>query len=287
MSAPICRSDTQTLLADPEPSPVRARGALRAEFLSIGHRTQLARVYETGGLRLRYPKSPDGCEAIIINTGGGIVGGDQARMTFEAGPHSHVILSTQAAEKIYRAQTQNLSDQARIDVELTLRQGSRLEWLPQETILFHQSSLKRSLSVHMEADASLTLLESTLFGRLAMGESHVDCAFQDRWRIHRAGTLIFADDLRLQGKSADLLARKAAGSGARAIATLLHVAKDAESRCDDLRAHLQACTYHWGVSAWNGFALIRLAASEPDGLRRTLVDLMRHLRGCEAPRVWN
>ena len=125
MSAPICRSDTQTLLADPEPSPVRARGALRAEFLSIGHRTQLARVYETGGLRLRYPKSPDGCEAIIINTGGGIVGGDQARMTFEAGPHSHVILSTQAAEKIYRAQTQTLSDQARIDVELTLRQGSR------------------------------------------------------------------------------------------------------------------------------------------------------------------
>ena len=139
----------------------------------------------------------------------------------------------------------------------------------------------------MEAGASLTVLESTLFGRLAMGESHVDCAFQDRWRIHREGTLIFADDLRLQGKSADLLARKAAGSGARAIATLLHVAKDAESRCDDLRAHLQACNCHWGVSAWNGFALIRLAASEPDALRRTLVDLMRHLRGCEAPRVWN
>ena len=115
----------------------------------------------------------------------------------------------------------------------------------------------------------------------------MDCAFQDRWRIHREGSLIFADDLRLQGKSADLLARKAAGSGARAIATLLHVAKDAESRCDDLRAHLQACSCHWGVSAWNGFALIRLAASEPDGLRRTLVDLMRHLRGCEAPRVWN
>ena len=287
MSAPICLSDTQAQPIGNVPHHARARGELKAEFAAIGPHTRIGRVYEAGGLRLRYPKTQIGCEAVIINTGGGIIGGDQSHMSFEAGPRSHVILTTQAAEKVYRAQSQDKIDQAQINVDLILRADACLEWLPQETILFQGSSLKRNLNVHMEALSSLTLLETTLFGRLAMGETDVQCDFRDRWRIYRQGALIFADDIRLQTKDSHILDRKAAGSGTRAMATLLYIAQDSEQRCEAVRTHLHLQTCQWGVSAWNGFLLIRLVSAQPDLLRRSIVDLLRHMRGCEAPRVWN
>ena len=268
------------------PATARAQAKLNAEFVALGAHTRLARVHETGGLRLRFPHTAHGCEAVIINTAGGIVGGDQVDLTFEAGPKSHVTLTSQAAEKIYRAQSFLPPDQAALTINLTLRNQACLEWLPQEMILFDKASLRRDLVISMEAGASLTVLESTLFGRIAMGENSIECRFRDRWRIYRQNQLIFADDLRVNGPASDLLDRKAGGAGARAIATLLHVSPDAEARSEDLHTHLQGAQSIWGLSAWNGFMLIRLASPHSDVLRRDLIALLQNLRGREAPRVW-
>ena len=263
-------------------APPRASGEIRATFAAHGSRTRVGRLYETGGLRLRFPKSADMCEAVIVNTSGGVVGGDSARLSFEAGAGAHVLLTTQSAEKLYRSD----GAQARMDVALTLRENATLDWLPQEAILFDRANFARKLDVDMAADARLTLCESVVFGRLAMGETCVAGAFRDRWRVRRTGKLVFAEDTRLDGAPAALLARPAIGAGARALATLLLVAPDAEARLEDCRAALADSGCDAGASAFNGLLTARLASPSPEHLRATILSLFSRLLGRAVPRVW-
>lgn len=261
--------------------PPRANGEIRASFAAHGSRTRVARLYETGGLRLRFPKSGNICEAVIVNTAGGIVGGDRARLSFEAGHGAQVALTTQSAEKIYRTD----GPPAHVETALTLEAGATLEWLPQETILFDRAGFARTLDVDMADDARLLLCESVVFGRLAMGEACASGAFRDRWRVRRDGKLVFAEDVRLEAPAA-LLDRPAIGAGARAQATLLFVAPEAESRLDDCRAALANAACDAGASAFAGLLVARLVSPSPDVLRATILTLISRLVGRAAPRVW-
>ena len=268
------------------PPPNSARGELRATFKRVGARTRLDQAYEAGGLRLRFPNvaagsTPD-CEAVCINTGGGMVGGDSARLDFTCGVGAAATLTTQSAEKIYRAEAHPTT----VDVTLTLGENAHMEWLPQETILFDRVGLERRLTVDMAGSATLLMLESLVFGRLAMGETVRSGALRDRWRIRRDGRLVFAEDLRLEGEIAALLDRPALGGGARMLATLLLVAPDAEARLESVRATLAEAPAEAGSSAWNGMLSVRLSSPSPERVRATIVALLTQLRGRAAPRVW-
>ena len=87
----------------PDPPPQRARGEIRAAFARAGARSEASRIFETGGLRLRFPRAGAECEAVIVNTGGGIAGGDLARIELAVASGAEVFATTQAAEKVYRA----------------------------------------------------------------------------------------------------------------------------------------------------------------------------------------
>lgn len=224
------------------------------------------------------------CEAVLVNTAGGIAGGDSARLCFIAGPMSHAVLTTQAQEKIYRSD----GPPARIELDVTLHAQARFEWLPQETILFHQAKLHRQLRVEMAADSTLLLVESQIFGRLASGETHIMGGLRETWRILRAGKLIFAEELRLEGDIAEKLDRKALGGKARAIGTLLLAAPDAEAHLEMFRAALPPSPegLHRAASAWNGMLLARFAAVSPELLRGAMIAALSVLRGRALPRVW-
>lgn len=264
------------------PAHARAHGEIRVSFEASGGRTSVARLHEAGGLRLRFPRPVDGCEAVLVNTGGGIAGGDAARISVMAGARAEAMLTTQSAEKIYRAQ----NVPARVSLSLTAAAESRLEWLPQETILFDGARLVRTLDVEAHANARVTLLESTVFGRLAMGETQITGLLADRWRVRRDGELVFAEDLRLDGPIANLLDRPAIGSGARATALLVHLAPDAEAMLDPVRAALEGSACPNGASAWNGLLAVRLLSPSPAAVRAAIVPLLATLRGRPAPRVW-
>lgn len=268
------------------PQANRARGVIRARFTRTGARTAAARLYAAGGLRLRCPTvgpglSPD-CEGVIINTAGGMVGGDHATIAIEAAAGASVTLTTQSAEKIYRATG------APTLVETTLRLGPQtlLEWLPQETILYDRAAFRRSLGVDMAGDATLLLVESLVFGRLASGETFGSGTLRDRWRVRRDGALVFAEELHLAGDAAGLLERPALGGGARAAATLLLVAPDAETRLPAVREALAGTPCPGGASAWNGLLLARLLSPSPALMRAAIVAVLAGLRGRAAPRVW-
>src|SRR5271165_5643306 len=117
----------------------RADAHARASFARAGARTEPERLFETGGLRWRFPRSTNPCEAVIVNTGGGVAGGDSYRIALSLEAGAAVEATTTAAEKIYRSD----GPAARIATTLALEPGARLRWLPQETILFDGAALER------------------------------------------------------------------------------------------------------------------------------------------------
>jgi urease accessory protein len=198
-----------------------------------------------------------------------------------------VLFTTQSAEKIYRTE----DDAAEVDARIVVAEGARLEWLPQETILFHNARFVRRLAIDLAVDASLLLVEAVTFGRIAMGERDIDASIHDSWRVRRQGRLVFAEELRLDHAAA-ALDRIGVGRGARAIATILIAAPDPQAQLEKLRTALDEARQgddaplEGGATAFEGLALARLISPSPARLRAALVAVMIALRGRAAPRVW-
>jgi urease accessory protein len=193
----------------------RADAEARASFMRIGERTEPDRLFETGGLRWRFPRSSSPCEVAIVNTGGGVAGGDSYRLSLALSEGAEVEATTPSAEKIYRSE----GIPALIAMRLVLAPRARLFWLPQETLMFEGARLERKLEADMAGEAALVVAESLVFGRLAMGESRIEASLRDSWRVRRDGELVFADETRLKHAGA-ALDRQAVGAGARAFARI-------------------------------------------------------------------
>ncbi len=235
-------------------------------------------------MRIRLPRGEGtGLDAVLVNTAGGIACGDRFDIHIEAQPGTAVTVATPAAEKVYRSD----GPVAELAVDLTLGAGARLDWLPQETILFDTARLVRRMEARMAQDSRLTLFEAVVFGRAARAERMADGLFEDRWRIRRGGRLVYADTLRLEGPIGDLLQKPSVGNGARALATLIHVAPDAEARLDAARDHLASGNgCEAAASAWNGLLAVRFCAVTVEALRAAAVPFLLAFRGEPLPRVW-
>jgi len=257
----------------------RAAGRIALSVAAHGPMTRRKQVYEDGPLRVRFPNaSGRALEAMIVNTAGGIAGGDRHDLDIAVGAGATLAITTAAAEKVYRA----LGPDAEIAVKLSAAAGARLTWLPQETILFDRAKLQRSIDVELAPDATLLMAEALVFGRAAMGEAVEEGAFTDRWRVRRDGRLVFAETIRLDGTIASKLAEPAVSDGGVAVATVLAVPGD-EAMIERARA-LTFCG-EVGVSAWNGLAVARLCAKDGAGLRRDLAGVVAAFGGT-LPRLW-
>lgn len=260
----------------------RARGACRLAFTSDGNETRLQRAYQEGSLKVRFPRvfGVPGCQAVLLNTAGGLTGGDKFDLHATAGPNARVLLTTQSAEKIYRS----LDGSARVSAKLRLGEGARLDWLPQETILFDRARLDRRLSVEMAKDAELLLCEAFVLGRSAHGETVRTGAMRERWTVRRGGRLVYADRLALEGDIAGIVRRAATLAGSATFASLLLVSPRAESLVCAARKALDG---HAGAaaSAWNGMLAVRMVAPDGTTLRRVIADALRAM-GVSVPHVW-
>jgi urease accessory protein len=259
----------------------RAHGLIDLSVRGSDGRTRRQRVIEEGSLRVRLPDVfGTESEAVIINTAGGMAGGDDFSIAIDAGSDAKLAVISAAAEKVYGA----IGDASRMTVRLSVAAGAILRWLPQETILFDGAKLHRSIEVDIAEGGALVMAESTVFGRSAMDETVRHGDLVDRWRIRRNGTLVYADTLRLGGDISALLARPAAGGGASAFATVVIAPAD-DVLAEKARDCLAICTSEAGVSAWNGIAVIRLCGKDAALLRRDLVSVLNHLCGT-LPRLW-
>jgi len=259
----------------------RAVGRVSLSVGMQGKRSWPGALREEGSLRVRFPNcAPEALEAVLVNTAGGIAGGDRFDIDLTLSSGTQLVVGTAAAEKVYRTH----GPEAALSVRLDLGIGSRLAWLPQETILFNEARLARRIDVELAVDASLVLAEAVVFGRAAMGETMRQGLLTDRWRIRRGGRLIFAETLRLDGPIASQLAEPAIGGGCGAIATVLLTPSD-DAQVAALRALGESFVGEVGVSAWNGMTLIRLCAKDGAALRHDLISILAVLR-IAVPRLW-
>ena len=122
-----------TLIAEP-PALNRARGEARIAVRASARGTELARLRQSGSAKAMTPRrSGEDLVAVLVNTAGGVTGGDRFHYSGEAEAGAALTLSTQAAERAYRARD---GEVGRVSVALKAAEGARIDWLPQETILF-------------------------------------------------------------------------------------------------------------------------------------------------------
>ncbi|MEP4960640.1 MAG: urease accessory protein UreD [Roseobacter sp.] len=236
---------------------------------------------QSGALKLLFPKRHDTVEAILINTAGGITGGDRFDVAATAGPGSKLVLSTQASERAYGAQK---SQTGRIHTTLNADENSTLFWLPQETILYQEAALHRRLEINLAETAQFLMVEPILFGRKAMGEDVTTLSFRDEVDIRCCGKPIYRDGVLLEGNVAQQLDRPAIANGARAMASIMWKAPQAQGKLNDVR-HILGET--GGASLLNADLMVmRLLAPDGFELRRSLLPVLDLLTDNTLPQTW-
>lgn len=261
----------------------RVAGGIGLRIAARDGRSYAADVSEHDGYKLRFPRGTANPEAVIINTGGGLAGGDRVTQSVTVGDGARATVTTQSAERVYRALGETVTA---LDVGITLGEDARLNWLPQETILFDRSRLARSIEVDMAASARLLLVETIIFGRTAMGETVRSGALRDKWRIRHGGKLVFAENIRLDGQIADTLGQAAIANGAQITSTIISVGATAGDRLDAVRDALEDASCEAGASAWGPLLVVRALGRNAESLRRMHERVIPILSGEPLPRVW-
>lgn len=268
------------------PQALRSEGRLDLSFRRRGDATVIGRSYQSGCTRMRLPRVEARGEppaAVLINTAGGLAEGDSLDHAIVWEEGARAIATSQAAEKVYRA----LAQGSRIALRMEVAQGAHAEWLPQETILFDGARLRREAKIILAEEASFLGVEAVVLGRAAMGETMRAGSLRDRLRIWRGGRLIYADALALDADIERLMARRAIGNGASAMAVLVHAAAGASALIDPVRDALAGAKGRAAASTWNGLLAVRLLAPDGETLRHDMTAALSVLRhGAPLPRVW-
>ncbi len=293
MFAAISPSDSAGLEADATTHPgaalQRSRGVVRIGFKVAEGRTRLADLYQEGSGKVRLPKPvAEAAEAVVLNTSGGLTGGDRFAVSIALGEGARAEVSGQAFEKIYRSS----GGEAEMVTALDVAAGARLDWLPQPAILFDRSALRRRTDVTLAADAAFLAVEGLVFGRAAMGERMERGSVHDAWRIRRDGRLVFADafsiDAGESGSSvADMLAGAAMLGETVATTTILYSAGDARNALEPVREILAGMAVPAGASLVGDLLVIRIAAPSAEALVGDAIRVLSFLRGRPMPRVWH
>ena len=100
-------------------------------------------------------------EVVLANSAGGIAGGARLAVRAAVGMDTSAVVTSQAAEKVYRSN----GPTALLENRMIVGPRGRLAWVPQETILFDGVRLRRRLVFDLDRDACLLAGEMWVFGR--------------------------------------------------------------------------------------------------------------------------
>jgi urease accessory protein len=258
----------------------RSNGAAHVALLPGPNGGRLDRRHQQGSAKAFLHPGLSGPEIVLLNTSGGLTGGDRLSYRIDLAAGCRATGTTQTAERAYRSG----GGAAHVSVHHRVGAGAHLDWLPQETILFEGSHLARETVIDLAQGASCLMLESVVLGRAAMGETVTRTTLRDTRRITRAGKPVLIEPLHLSTEA--LTAGPAILNGARAFATLALVRQGAEDAVDRARAALTEEGVTGGASGFDGKLVIRLMAGDGWPLRRQILRLLAVLRPGPLPRVW-
>lgn len=297
--SPLDLTDELGLSPAPEPGTdrvsdkdlQRADGCARIVLSASESGARLEDIFERFPMRVMFPRTGyrDVGEAVLINTAGGVAGGDRLELCVTALPGASIAVTSQAAEKVYRA----LNEPARVATSLKAQESTRLAWLPQETIVFNWARLHRTTEIELFCGAELLALESLVLGRAAHGEAVIGGNITDSWRVNKDGRLTWADSFRITDDIFPHLHRKALLSDCRAIATMIYFGPHLEKRLEFLREIIPFLGCNCAATLVSGLIIVRFAAKESSDLKLALRSFLQQF-GAElgsgpfqVPKMWS
>jgi urease accessory protein len=269
----------------------RADGCGRIVLSGSENGTRIEDVFERFPIRVMFPRNGHSVteEAVLVNTAGGIAGGDRLECSVLALPGTSIAVTSQAAEKVYRA----LNEPAHVTTRLKVRESTRLAWLPQETIIFNWARLHRTTEIELVSGSELLALESLVLGRAAHGEIVIGGTITDRWRVKRDSRLIWADNFRVSDETFPHLNRKALLSDCNAIATLVYFGPHLDKRLEFLQEIIPSLGCNCAVTLVSGLIVVRFAVKESSDLKLALRSFLQQFgpelgsRPFRVPKMWS
>lgn len=265
--------------------------ALALGFRRDGDRTVLARRAAVGPLQVQRPFYPEGgvCHVYLLHPPGGIVGGDCLEITADLAAGAQVLLTTPAAGKFYRS----AGPRAELMQRFTVAEGGRLEWFPQETIVFDGALARATTRVELAADAQFLGWEIVCLGRPASGERFGRGEFAQGMEVYRQGRPLLHERSRFDGGGAVLDAPWGL-HGHPVTGTFVCTGADA----DDLVAvrageDADAADEMTAATLIDGLLLLRYVGFRADRARERFIRAWemlrprRHGRPAVRPRIWN
>jgi urease accessory protein len=251
----------------------RADGSGRVVLGGSEKGARIVDVFQRSPVRIMFPRIGGDAieEAVFVNTSGGIAGGDRLESAVTALTNASITVSSQAAEKVYRA----LNEPARITTSLKACDIAKLAWLPQETIVFNCGRLNRQTEIELSSGIELLALEWLVLGRAAHGEEMASGHITDSWRVKKDGRLIWADRFRTTEEMFPHLHRKALLSNCKAIGTLIYFGPDLATRLEFLRDITPSLECHCAATSVGGLIIVRFAAEASYELRLALCSFLQ------------
>ncbi|MHB8474433.1 MAG: urease accessory protein UreD [Gammaproteobacteria bacterium] len=276
--------------------PVLAAGAgwqatLQLAFAPQGARSVLARRQHSGPLQVQRPFYPEGaavCHVYLLHPPGGVVGGDSLQIDVAVAGGAHALITTPAANKLYRSS----GAEAHIEQRLKVDAGATLEWLPQETITFNAARAQLSTRVELTGDAGFIGWELLCLGRPASGERYSQGSLRSAFEIHRAGTPVWIERARYAGDDGALTASW--GLRGHVVTGTLVCIANAPVDLAIIRAALMAHVGDGLASATqlDGALVCRYLGDDIEAARRGFVAVWQTLRPlllgrlASLPRIW-
>ena len=269
----------------------RAEGSCRIVLSGSESGTRVIDVFQRSPIRVMFPRIGGAAvnEAVLINTAGGIAGGDRLECGVTALADASIAVTSQAAEKVYRA----LDEPARITTKLKACEGAKLAWLPQETIVFNCARLSRETEIEFSSGAQLLALEWRVLGRAAHGEEMVGGHITETWRVKKDGRLIWADSFRATDEMFSHLHRNALLSNCKAVGTLIYFGPALDARLEFVRNIARSLECHCAATSVGGLIVVRFAAEVSSDLRLALRSFLQQFsRELEpgpfrVPKMWS
>ena len=198
-------------------------GKLNLIYNHSQNKTRLIQSQNQAPLKVQRPFYPEGesvCHSVILHTAGGIVGGDKLSGNFHLQPNSKALITTAAANKIYRSN----GLQARQNIKINIDDRACLEWLPQETIVFNSAKFRQDIRIELAIEANFIGWEITRFGRTARGEKFIEGEWRSHFEVWRDNKPLWIDRQYLPG-SEEIFHSPHGLAGKPIVGTLVYIGK--------------------------------------------------------------